>query len=141
MKALLLLTLVLFVGCNSDHRNNQMSEDTNAIQCLRRLISKDNFAEVPGTLYTGVQNPSERIKLNAQFSSAVELLIAAANHGATTSEYLAIIDKQINGFERAHLDTEDAEQVASNFELALNCLGIESSGGILNKWMYGFEVP
>ena len=118
-----------------------MPKDSPAIQCLNQFLSKDNFAEIPGTLYNGVHDPIQRAQLNKQFRASVELLIAAANRGASTSEYLAIIDKQINGFERVGLDTEDAEQVASNFEQTLDCLEIDSSGGILNNWMYGFEVP
>jgi len=118
-----------------------MSQDSSAIQALRELAGKDNFAGEPGTLYAGVHDPVARAELNSKFDYAVELLMSAAIQGAQTSDYLAVIDKQINGFDRDSLDTEDAEQVASNFEQAMDCLGVESSGGILNKWMYGFDAP
>ena|SRR5688572_24946856 len=141
MKASLLLSLALLASCASDHQEGQMPQDSSAIQALRQLAGKDNFAGEPGTLYTGVHDPVARAELNTKFDHAVELLIAAASQGAQTSDYLAIIDKQINAFDRDSLDTEDAEQVASNFEQAMDCLGVESSAGILNKWMYGFDAP
>ncbi|MGO4549578.1 DUF4844 domain-containing protein [Lysobacter sp. 2RAF19] len=117
-----------------------MSEDSTTVQALRQIAGKDNFAGELGALYTGVQDPIARSELNSRFDHAVELLISAASAGAQTPEYLAIIEKQINGFDRDSLDTEDAEQVASNFEKVLDCLGIESSGDILNDWMYGFDI-
>lgn len=108
------------------------------IEALRQLVGKDNFA-ADGALYTGVQDPVVRAELNARFDRALDLLIAAAHDGAETSDYLTIIDQQINSFDRYALDTEDAERVASNFEKAMDYLGIESSGGILNTWMYGVD--
>jgi len=140
MKATLLLSLVLLAGCGSDHPDSRMPEDATTIQALRKLAGKDNFAEDPGTLYTGVQDPIVRAELDAKFDHAVELLVSAARGGASTSEYLEIIETQINGFDRDALDTEDAEHVASNFEQAMDLLGIESSDGVLNKWMYGSDV-
>jgi hypothetical protein len=141
MKASLILALVLLTACASDHSEGHMPQNATAIQALRQLAGKDNFGADPAALYTGVQDPVARAEMNAKFDHAVELLITAASNGAQTSEYLAIIDEQINTFDRESLDTEDAEHLASNFELAMDCLGIESSDGILNNWMYGFNVP
>ncbi len=138
MKEILLFVLVAISGCSTTDRTDIVSNSTST-QCLQQLIAKDNFAAIPGTLYTGVQDPIVRTQLNTNFNAAVQLLIAAANRGASESEHLAIINKQINEFDRTQLDTEDAEKVASNFEFTLDCLHIESSGGILNTWMYGFD--
>ena len=138
MKALLLLGLVALFGCTTIDRTETVSHSA-SIQCLQQLITKDNFAAVSGSLYTGVQDPAVRAELNNKFKAAVQLLIAAVSRGANESEHLAIINDQINNIARDQLDTEDAEQVASNFELTLDCLDIESSGGILNTWMYGFD--
>lgn len=115
-----------------------MSSNLESIRALRQLASQDNFAEEDNRLYPGVQNSIRRARLNAQFRHAVDLLIAAATHRAP--RLLAIIDEQINQFDRVALDTEDAEQIGHNFERARDCLGIDSSGGILNRWLYGFDV-
>jgi hypothetical protein len=141
MRALIIASFVLFASCASHRKEGQMSPHSNAVQALRQLVGKDHFAGEPGTLYTGVHDPAARARLNAKFDRAIESLISAASRGAKTSEYLSIIDAQIKGFDRDSLDTEDAERVAANFELAMDCIGIKSSGGILNKWMYGFDAP
>jgi hypothetical protein len=39
----------------------------------------------------------------------------------------------------AMLRTQDAEQVAGTFEEIMDCIGLESSDGILNTWMYSFD--
>lgn len=46
---------------------------------------------------------------------------------------------EIARFDRDELETEDAEQLAGNFERIMDCIGLESSNGILNTWMYGFD--
>ena len=138
MKAFLLLGLIAVSGCTTTDRTETVSHSA-SIQCLQQLIAKDNFSAVPGSLYTDVQDPTVRAELNNRLNAAVQLLIAAVSRGANESEHLAILNDQINKIARDQLDTEDAEQVASNFELTLDCLHIESSGGILNTWMYGFD--
>jgi len=115
--------------------------NSQSIQCLHQLANQDNFAAVPGTLYTGVKDPVLKDRLNKHFSASVSLLVSAVERGASSDQLLAVIDTRINGIERASLETEDAEQFAASFEQTLDCLGIDSSGGILNRWMYGFEVP
>ncbi|MEH6420084.1 DUF4844 domain-containing protein [Pseudomonas sp. CGJS7] len=117
-----------------------MHSETDAATALLQLKGRDHFAGQPGTLYTGVQDRRERAALNARFDRALAALAAAVAPDAPVSTYLTIIDAQINEFVREDLDTEDAEQVASCFEQAMDCLGIESSGGILNRWLYGFDV-
>ena len=138
MKSMLLFVVISLAGCVSTDRMDTISE-SKPIKCLQKLIAKDNFAAIPGTLYTGVHDPLERTHLNNKFNASVQLLIAAANRGANENEFLAIIEEQINSFDRLQFDTEDAEQVGSNFELTLDCLEIKSSRGILNTWLYGFD--
>ena len=110
-----------------------------ASECLSRLIGEDHFADDPATIYTGVHDPNERLAMNTRFDRALEALRDAAQNGATPSTCLDLIELHLAGFKRAELDTEDAERVAGRFEMAMDCLGIESSEGMLNRWLYGFD--
>jgi len=110
-----------------------------AAECLSRLIGQDHFAGDPATIYTGVQDPRERVAMNARFDRALAVLRDAAQDGATPRACLDLIERHLAGFARAELDTEDAERVAECFEMAMDCLGIESSEGMLNRWLYGFD--
>lgn len=110
-----------------------------ASEGLSHLIGRDHFAGDPATIYTGVHDPRVRLAMNARFDRALEALRDAARDGATPHACLSLIDRHLVGFGRAELDSEDAERVAECFEMAMDCLGIESSEGALNRWLYGFD--
>ena len=60
---------------------------------------------------------------------------------ATENEYQDIIKKGLNNFADIYveLDTEDRERVCGYFEELMDIVGLESSGGHLNNFMYGFD--
>ncbi|MFH2044873.1 MAG: DUF4844 domain-containing protein [Pseudomonadota bacterium] len=116
-----------------------MKVKADAIEKLSLLANEDNFAEEKGGMYTSVHDLLLKERLNAQFHSTVRDFINAVNTGATREQYILLLREFISSFDRALLDTEDAEHVAGNFEKIMDCIGLESSDGILNNWMYGFE--
>ena len=115
-----------------------MKVNVDAVSKLQALADRDNFAP-NGILYTGVQDPAQRVDLNTRFKLAVSRFISAVENKSTKDEYLALMASEIKKFERTDLETEDAEQVGTNFEHIMDCIGLESSEGILNDWMYGFD--
>ncbi|WP_177307845.1 DUF4844 domain-containing protein [Pseudoduganella namucuonensis] len=116
-----------------------MRGEMDSVAQLQGLAAQDKFA-ADGMLYTGVHSVALREKLNSKMNSAIVKFIALVHDKATKKAYLTLLAAEIAGFDRAKLDTEDAEQVAVNFERIMDCVGLESSDGILNNWMYGF-VP
>ena len=115
-----------------------MHINSDAVTQLQALAAADNFAS-DGLLYTGVENPAQRARLNSQFDSTVVKFISSVEQHSTEQEYLALLASEIAQIDRNELETEDAERVAGNFERILDCIGLESSGGTLNQWMYGFD--
>lgn len=110
-------------------------------QALQAMIGKDHFAADQSGLglYVGVLDATLRSQLNAGVDRAAEALAVAAEAQFTNAQLLAILEQHLLQIDRDALDTEDAEQVATQFEAMLNSLEIESSEGILNTWMYGFD--
>ena len=115
-----------------------MPSDTRA-QALRALIGQDHFAADEDDFYPGMTDGDLKSRLNSIIDSAVEALSEAAANNRTDSQLLAMLEQCIQSIDRHSLDTEDAEQVCRRFEAMLDALGIESSDGILNTWMYGFD--
>lgn len=109
-----------------------------AIPQLRALAADDNFA-ADQMLYTGVRDPVLRAKLNHQLGAAILKFVKAVEQKASKEALLRMMAAEIAAFKREALDSEDAEQVALNFEKIMDCIGLESSDGILNQWMYGFD--
>jgi hypothetical protein len=63
------------------------------------------------------------------------------NHQPTEKKFqdnIAIGLTRFNKF-ADHLDTEDRETVCHYFEELMDCVGLQSSNGLLNNWMYGFD--
>jgi hypothetical protein len=110
-----------------------------AVRALEALAARDNFAPAP-PFYSGAPNAALRDRLNAQLRSTIARFIAAAQAKASQREYLSLLASELDKFQRGQLDSEDAEQVATNFEHIMDCVGLQSSNGILNMWVYGF-VP
>ena len=134
-----IILALLLISCTEHSNGEPMKVKDNAIEELSHLSGKDNFAEEKGGMYTGVQDPIQRAMLNTLFNSVIKKFIRAINDGATKKQYVFLLKTSIHSFNRSLLDTEDAEHVASNFEKIMDCIGIESSDGVLNNWMYGFE--
>ncbi len=105
---------------------------------LQILAGRDNFAP-NGALYTGVRNSVLKANLNSRFGFVIANFITAVERKLTKREYIAMLNSEIKNFKRAELETEDAEQLATNFEHIMDCIGLESSEGVLNDWMYGFD--
>ena len=138
-RAYFIVLALLFISCTANPNDKPMKVKDNAIKALNLLAGQDNFAREKGGIYTGVHDPVLKAMLNAKFNSAIKTFIKAINDGATKKQYIALLNTSISGFNRSLLDTEDAEHLATNFEKIMDCIGLESSGGALNNWMYGFE--
>ena len=132
-------TFLVLSGCGALIEESSMKVKNDATYQLKTLAGKDNFAS-NGALYTGVHNPALRANLNARFDLAIAHFTDAVDRKATKNEYLALLASEIKKFERVELETEDAEQVGTNFEHIMDCIGLDSSEGILNNWMYGFDL-
>ncbi|HCW4147286.1 TPA: DUF4844 domain-containing protein [Acinetobacter baumannii] len=111
------------------------------IQQLEKFKAQDHFAG-DGQLYTGVQNSALRMSLNQKVTDTAQAFIALyqQKNEPTKAELLQVLANGISQIDPDKLDTEDREQVATTFESFLDIVGLESSEGILNKWVYGEEI-
>ena len=116
-----------------------MTTKIHAVQQLQALAQLDSVGAEPMTLYSGVADAQLRAQLTGQLRSAIDRFIVAVEGSATQAQYLAILSTELHQFDRDALETEDAERVAGNFESIMDAVGLESSGGALNDWMYGFD--
>ncbi len=65
----------------------------------------------------------------------------ADTRNATDQDYQNANKKGLDRFADIYinLDTEDRERVCNYFEELMDIVGLESSGGHLNDFMYGFD--
>lgn len=102
--------------------------------------SKEKFAADTLMHYTGITDETLRIELTQKINLAADDFKKLAESGkATESDYQDRIEVGLKRFDSASLDTEDRERVCHYFEELMDIVGLESSGGKLNEWMYGFD--
>ena len=116
-----------------------MELDANSIESLNSLRKNDLFGP-DGFLYTGVQDEGQKLSLSQRFDEVLCNFIGACEEGAAPEKMLELLKSTLSQFDRVSLDTEDAENLAGNFEKIMDCIGLESSDGSLNDWMYGFDL-
>ena len=109
------------------------SSDT--INQLAELRQAPKF-EADG-LYSGCLDPTLRVELESDMNTLLERLVAELAAHPTKSFVLAEFARTLDGVRAT--DTEDRERVCGYLEKIMDILGIESSDGLLNTWMYGFD--
>ena len=104
--------------------------------------SKEKFLQDDKLFYPGIGDPKLKPVLIEKINIAAEDCKKLADKGnATDKEYQNIIKLGLDRFADLYLqlDTEDRERVCSYFEELMDIVGLESSGGHLNDFMYGFD--
>lgn len=107
-------------------------------EVLRRLSalrSESKFNEE--NLYPGA--PTEEIRLHAEqaVNSMLDRLAGGLREAPRKSYVVSEFLEMLKAFE--HEDTEEREQACTYCERVLGILGIASSDGALNTWLYGFD--
>ena len=110
---------------------------------------KDNFAEFIAkkkfyeeNFYPGIADEKLRPILTEKINQvAYDFQIVAESDNPTDKKYLEKIKIGLSRFSDIYLDldTEDKERVCSYFEELMDIVGLESSNGQLNDFMYGFD--
>lgn len=88
----------------------------------------------------GLGEPELFAVMNDKMNAAAKDFSALAATGkATEAQYQLAIAIGLGRFDELYiaLDTEDRERVCFYFEQLMDIVGLESSGGLLNDFMYG----
>lgn len=109
---------------------------------FEQFKSKDKFAEDTSVFYLGLAKPELKPVLTNKINQAADDFIAvAASNNPTEEKYQEKIGIGLERFSDLYLelDTEDRERICLYFEELMDIVGLESSAGQLNDFMYGFD--
>jgi hypothetical protein len=132
------LTLLLFIACGQ----GQIKTPENAMTKFEEFKSKEKFVQDNKLFYPGIGDSTLKPMLTEKINLAADdFKILADNGTATDTDYQIAIKKGLDRFADIYikLDTEDRERVCHYFEELMDIVGLESSGGHLNDFMYGFD--
>lgn len=104
--------------------------------------NEEKFIRDDKLFYPGIGDPKLKPFLTDKINLSANDFKQLADKGTTTDkEYQDAIKKGLERFAEIYLelDTEDRERICHYYEELMNIVGLESSGGHLNNFMYGFD--
>jgi hypothetical protein len=129
--------LILACGNQKKHFSNE-SMEKNFLQ----FKNKEKFIKDSENYYRGIDDPIIRSKLNEKMNLAADdFILLSQKENVTDKDYQDKIEIGLKRFSDIYLqlDTKDRERVCEYFENLMDIVGLESSDGHLNNFMYGFN--
>jgi hypothetical protein len=117
-----------------------MSNNEEIIKNLKAFLLVKKFKKDESIHYNGLSNKKDLPKVNELLNISINEFISKIKIGATETDLQLIIETGLNRFNDLNLDTEDRERLCMYFEEIMDIINLESSNGIINNWMYGFDV-
>ena len=110
---------------------------------FKEFKNKEKFVQDTVFFYTGIADPLLKPSLTEKINQAADDFMKLAESGsASDKDYQDKIEIGLQRFADIYinLDTEDRERICHYFEQLMDIVGLESSGGHLSKFMYGFDL-
>lgn len=136
------IQLTLFVLTIVSCGQGQMKTAQDSMDKFEKFKAKDKFVEDSDLYYPGIGDPALKSILTEKINKAAEdFEEVAQSENPTDKKYQEKIGVGLRRFSEIYidLDTEDRERVCSYFEELMDIVGLESSDGQLNEFMYGFD--
>lgn len=138
-KVIVVLFLFLtFISCGQ----GKIDTPKNARNKFEEFEKKAKFIEDEKYFYSGIGNPKLLSTLTNRINSACEdFKTVSQTENPTDKAYQEKIKIGLERFSDLYqeLDTEDRERICHYFEELMDIVGLESSDGLLNDFMYGFD--
>ena len=134
--AILIFISLTFAHCGQ----GQIKTPGNAMKEFEKFKEKEKFGIEKS--YPGIADPKMRPILTKKINKVADNFnIVAQKSNPTNDEYQNQIKLGLESFADVYisLDTEDRERVCHYFEEIMDIVGLESSEGKLNDFMYGFD--
>jgi hypothetical protein len=122
--------------------NNLIKETSNKMDKFEAFKQKEKFIVDTTIYYPGIADSTLRPILTEKINLAADDFRKISESGsATDKKYQDIIKVGLERIKEIYveLDTEDRGRVCYYFQELMDIVGLESSNGLLNNFMYGFE--
>lgn len=110
------------------------------IKNLEDFLLVKKFKKDDSIFYNGLSNKKDLPKVNELLNISIHEFISKINIGATDTDLQLIIKTGLNRFNDLNLDTEDRERLCMYYQEIMDMVNLESSNGIINNWLYGFDI-
>jgi hypothetical protein len=128
------LSALLLPACSSKTQHS-MHAPAAAVSQLQAFKAQAKFDA--DSLYTGAWPAEIRPVLNAVLNQSADEFIRITAAQPTQEQYLQALAAGLAQIDADELDTEDRERVAAQYQELMDIVGLPSSDGQLNKFVYG----
>ena len=104
---------------------------------LERLRAQPKFLPNVGVLYTGVHDPKLRRASEIVINELIQSVENQLKQGPSKQIILYLFKGALDRLQLS--DTEDRERACTYVENIMDCIGLDSSDGLLDTWLYGFD--
>lgn len=139
MRTFKLSILILLLPTFLQGQNNSKA---NLMDKFEKFKLKEKFLEDDDLLYTGIEDSKLRLALTEKINLACDDFKIIFNGKSPNDEkYQTQIAIGLKRFSNIYmeLDTEDRERICEYYEELMDIVGLQSSGGHLNIFVYGFD--
>lgn len=134
---IIVISFILFTMLSCGQ--SKIKTPPNATNMFDNFISKEKFIEDSTFFYPGISDKNLKPILTELINKSATDFKKLSSKGETTEkEYQNAIKTGLNRFSKLYikLDTEDRERICTYYEELMDIVGLESSGGYLNDFMY-----
>ena len=136
--AITLLGLISFIFTSCGQEKLKTLE--NAMIKFEEFKHKKKFTADQRLSYPGIRDKKQQISLTQKINLAAEDFEKLTKKGnATERDYQNAIKIGFDRFAGTYIDSEDQDRICYYFEELMDITGLESSGGHLNNFRYGFD--
>lgn len=138
IRILILIVSFLFASCNSE----KVDASKISMSKFEKFKAKEKFAEDSTLFYPGISDITLLPVLSRKINQVADNFEAISkSQNPTANDYQEEIKRSLELFNDVSLslDTEDRERICLYFEELMDIVGLKSSGGHLNNFMYGFD--
>lgn len=138
MKKVVCFLVLIFVGEMANAQSKNTNELLEIQQSLAEFIAKEKFSDKETTI--GLSDISMRPELIFKLNQAAkDFQRITRSNNASQADLLEVLGEGLDRFKDVYLklDTEDRELIGNYFEELMDIVGLESSDGQLNNFVYG----
>ena len=136
MGTLFLLSILFIFGCDA-LGGNLLVNSSEVVADLERLKLQDKFHEDRKSFYPGAPTEAVRVQAEQVLNTLIDTLISFGKPGPTEEQFWQVLEAAERAY--AEMESEEMDRALSYMEDLMDVYSIQSSGGRLNQWRYGFD--
>ena len=117
--------------------NKMIHNNPERLEKLDKLLIEKKFTSDVKLSYPGAPSEEVRAICEQAMNIVIQALIDTPEAGITENEFWGLLEKASKLYKQ--FDSEEMDRSLSYMEEIMDIYGIESSGGRLNTWRYGFD--